>query len=411
MVSITVAFCRLVHTSLKSKNGRFVYLKPNVGAERRILEVANILFDSEVNEISVLSYFNSYQSRPLDSNLDLPASFSLIPQEKLRQPISDVWGSLIRNMQALAGLLLCLAYVDRLSDCEQFRLPGMASFNFHNLIVAIDAWDGRSPITITEGTIFEFMCVLIDQDFENNRETSRRNVSMLSRHGWTLYLPSFSDEDPTAVEIEKVKLISGVPYRNEVRISCLIDAQLNSRVDCPPAAAIQVAIPGDVLHPPYSQFQVRRGKTMFSQQLNSQAATFLFEAKIDGLDHNFRRAAYRSLHRSLWNSRPCRTCSHSMLSCKDFKLPSDCGAFIGLPAEAGEGFDPDGESRGVRIAIYLTEKSVQARWSALTGYVDTFNDLGRDGLFPKYILRSNSCCLSCAVSQAASSPGRWRVIL
>lgn len=414
MMVITVAICRLIHGVLESENGRFSASNNHRIAEKTILETACLFFDVEISEAAVVSYANSYRSRALDDRLEPPASVCFIPRAAA-ETLQEVWLNFLDPSLELAVILLCLSFVDCISKCEDMLLAGSKSIRSHAFAREVIGWNGKSPIRINENTIFEVVLLTI-LGKSPKEESGLKGVSLLSNYGWTVYLPSFSEDDPAMVEVEKIKVVRGVPYRNDVRVRCIKDGPTESGDQ----HAVKIAGTGDVLESlsPNGRVHITRGKTMFSRDADSYATTTIipFMMKFAGMEEHqitVRRTSYYHLHRSLWHTRLTNDCLHR--ENQPFELPLDCEAFIGFPQVTSDG-------RGSRIAICLTEDDAEARWCTLLGKwynwhklnkkaIGSVSDTEQPGRFPGLMLRTNDCCLGCAVGQAANTTGKWIIIL
>jgi hypothetical protein len=203
-------------------------------------------------------------------------------------------------------------------------------------------------------------------------------------------MTSFSDTDPASLTPGIVKITNGVPNRNGVRKSGVVDGLIRG------VGGLSVSKVADEGHSisPRNTFTVERRRTLFSERGDYFAISLLFVTRTEpdapGAQPQFRRTGDRQLHKALWLPMLSASCSHST---KDsLTLSPGCTAVSGYP---------EGPSRQPeeRILIVLTANNEHATWRALLAAAD-LNSQQWASRGEKVLLWTNDCCLPCCPSHS-----------
>jgi hypothetical protein len=399
LIAVILAIALIVHSKLTSHNGRFRLGHPMRASERRVVEAARIFFDEpNIDEKIAWPYINSYRNQSLKASLRPPLSIEIMMKEETPNHHGDIWGGLLYVSRNLAIILLALAHVDNLLQCQDLPIGSFGQIGPQKIVEALEEWDGQTPLTVEDGTWFELLTLLV----VGHGPTPEINyLSLISGHGWSIYMTSFSDADPASLTPGIVKITNGVPYRNGVRKSGVVDGPIRG------IGGVLITKVADEGHSisPRNAFTVERRRTLFSERGDNFAISLLFVTRTESdapeVQPQFRRTGYRELHKALWLPMRSASCSHST---KDsLTLSPGCTAVSGFPE------DPSRRPEE-RILIILTANNEQARWRALLAAAD-LDMRQRVSGGEKVLLRTNDCCLPCAVAQVIRQDGNWTIIL
>jgi hypothetical protein len=399
LTAVIIAIAFIINSKLASHNGRCRIDCIRRTSERRIIEAARIFFDeASLDERTARPFVMAYRDQPLDaSSLKPPLSVEMV-MRKQSSNIFGTWRVSLSIAKSFAMILVALAHVEDIALCQGLRIGSITQIHNQNLVEQLQGWNGQAALVVQEGTWFELLASLF-VGYTSVPELDQ--LSLVSEHGWSIYVNSFSELDPASLTPGVVKITHGVPYRNGVRKNGVIDGPCSLGL----ATSIEKFTVENGSISPRNSFTVTRGKPLFSERGDNFAINLRFVTTTESdtpedVESEHRRTGYRELHRALWQSLLTTNCPHSTK--ESFTLSPGCIAVSGFP-------EMPYSRPEERIVILLTVNSVCARWRALLG-VANLESGGPSKKDDNILLRTNDCCLRCAVTQAAQRDGNWIVI-
>lgn len=178
-------------------------------SKTRIYEAATLLFhDLKLMRKKVDQYVVKYSERPV-SELPIPEVISAMiqswPERGTCMTSEDAasvaeWSRLRQIAMQLSTLILAFAHVTDLHAAS-----GLPLCQFPHLLYGTDlfkqiaTWDGSKPLQIKSDVWFE---LIVQLTIGHTTETSFETTSLISARGWSIFLNTFGDADPSYIGIE-----------------------------------------------------------------------------------------------------------------------------------------------------------------------------------------------------------------
>ena len=225
-------------------------------------------------------------------------------------------------------------------------------------------------------------------------ETTTNRVSLLSDRGWSIYLCTFGDADPSYVDPGFVTIKKGVPCRNGVRKHTVIDGPDQGHLG---------GFSWEVVEKVGDLARLRCMKTIGygHPYCGERRDTFLvsLRLKIERENMHFsRRTGYAELFCALWSVEKTKSCDHPPQDDQAVTLPQRSITVSGIGNEFAARLNQ-------RVIICLTAHNTAARWRVLIVLANARYHTRRK------LLRGKDCCFQCAIDQTASQKGEWFLIL
>jgi hypothetical protein len=183
-------------------------LLPYEVSKTHIYEAATLLFDGlKLTRKKVDQYVVKYSERPM-SELPIPEVISAMiqgwPERGARMPSEAAgsateWPRFRQIAMQLSTLILAFAHVTDLhaaSGLPLCQFPHLLSGT--DLLKQIATWDGSKPLQIKSDVWFE---VIVQLTIGHTTETSFETTSLISARGWSIFLNTFGDADPSYIGI------------------------------------------------------------------------------------------------------------------------------------------------------------------------------------------------------------------
>ena len=291
-------------------------------------------------------------------------------------------------------LIIAFPHVHDLEACAE--LPLLYRYEVlcdHHLTKQLLTWDEKKALGIHESSWVEAIALLMIGHKEKV-ETINNKVSLLSDRGWSIYLCTFGDADPSYVDPGAVAIVKGVPCRNGVRKHTVIDGPDHGHLG---------GFSWEVVENSGEQARLRCMKTIGYGRpyCGERRDTFLVSLRltIDRENVQFsRRTGYAELFCALWAVEKTRACDHPSHNDSSITLPQRCMTVSGMGNEIAARLTQ-------RVIICLTAHNTAARWRALIVMANTRYHSRRK------LLRWRDCCFQCAIDQTASEKGDWFLVL
>ncbi|KAI4149226.1 MAG: hypothetical protein L6R39_002559 [Caloplaca ligustica] len=376
--------------------------------EHRLLQASRFLFDNpQISRREIDSYVAQYQFKALDEHLPIPPAVEASARAfRSRPKFDNQWSILVENAKKLGIFLIALANITNPGDCEDFMFDGRA-FHFmiqHPLFEQLREWNGKDALGISDDAWLQALAVPLLGYQGRVWDLPWGKVCLVSDRGWSAWISTFGDADPSYVREGSITLGRGSPCRNGIWKVGIWDSE-----------------PGRLLSSGDSRRVESCGETTFlrcadkviwespycgeGEDVFVVSARFRLQDRLQkkGLIHRF---GYKTMQKYLWQAQRSISCSHGSRSSKDVKLAVGCATVAGF----GHHLHDTGE----RILIFLTAQNRGARWLALAavpqiGIISDFVETG--GTARRILLRGEDCCYQCVIDQAASRPGMWSIIL
>lgn len=369
----------------------------------RIHEAARFLFDERrITAKTVKPYELMYSGMSLS---DAPVQRDISTMSDTAGfPLDDWQHTLLPCARNLCALILAFAHVSDLEAAAGFPLVDRSDLlDDISFVNQIWAWDGKSQITVHEMQWYELVVAMTIGHTDKMDPTFLERTALVSDRGWSVFLSTFGDADPSFIESGQLSIMPGVPSRNGVRKHMIIDGPVNSIND--------VRIQGlSIDQTGSAALSLRREVVSFGKPLcGERGDSFIVSLRfiiVRNRHRSSRRTGYREMYGALWMAQQSQNCPHATVEIEDTELSPDSGAV------AIQG-DDDPLQREEKVVIYRTAHSTAARWWALATIGTHFRHSKRRyriGL-PAVLLRRKSCCLQCVLAQATIDHPQCLVVL
>ena len=382
--------------------------------EERLLEASRFLFDSShIRRGEVEKFVAQYKSKPLNGELLWPASLAASSRADLSLTSGEIfiqspWFSLCKYSNKIAVFLIALSHVANLEDCEDlmFSSDDLDHMSQHPVVQQLENWSGKTPLYVEDAAWLQALAVPLISHRSYVWDLPWDKICLISDKGWSAWISTLADADPTYTSAGSVRIRKGSPCRKGVWKSGIWDVSqehnrfltsIEKAERCGQTASLRCSEKVN-LETPYCG----EGDDVFLVCARFRLASSATIPK----QKSIYRAGYKHLQHCLWQAKFSRRCSHGSQAGQEITLVMDTATFAGF----GEF-----ESRAIaRIMIHLTAHSIGARWLALATAPHRYNicndsDEGPDQL--KIFLRGNGCCFQCTIDQVAAQPGKWLIIL
>ena len=331
-------------------------------------------------------------------------------------------GAFSRLVLPCSLLILSFSHVSDLQACAALPLV----YGFHSLMfqdylhTTFKQWDWKSPLRIAEDDWLNQICkLLMGIRFRDHPEVTHERTYLFSDFGWSIFLGNIGDFDPSEIDLGMLCIKRGVPFNpktNERKYRILdalpiLDAQ-------PPNCAVESR--GSFI--PRCVYKIAEPTEYFS----SRSQEFWHTCRYDITDSTAEpginypsfslHGGYRHFHRALWRTMQTDPCEHYEEQLGDEEAEK---VELGLDSITAKGFrwtpgdsdqygNMDLEDFNDRICISLVKGNRHARWLAVGSIIgkNRTNTPGR-----QVLLRTQYCCVECAIKTAAEFPHKWLVIL
>jgi hypothetical protein len=394
---------------------------------KRIIQAARLIFGpSATNDKEISDYTAKLSGQPLDSNIEVPRCITtILKRDDAKNHLNPyIWDELIDAARHLSLLILALSNVEDLTKCAE--LPLLRNIGLlSNLPIEREfrCWPGKGNIAVSATDWFQAIACLILENYDQALEIYL-NASLVSEHGWSIYLSSFvqptvsamsRSHDPWLIQSGQVRICKGVPCRKEVRKHFIVDGPDKGKLN---------DFEWMVEEGPGSDATLRCASVVqyASPYYGERQDSFVVTLRLINTDggRNFtRRTGYFELFKSIWCLKHTIRCSHDVSKANTLKLEPGYVTVSGFGDNSAEqtgesqhgsdvSFDVDYETNP-RVMICLTANDPTARWRALISIL-TVAEHG-----PKsrraVLLRGSDCCFQCAVDQVSDIRTKWYVVL
>lgn len=374
--------------------------------QSELLKASRFLFDDpRISQGTVDSYVPYYSSKALNDDLPLPTAFRASSRKRGLSDsiIADGWDILCRELRRCSIYIIAFVHVLNLEDCENLMFSGAAASEIaeHGLAKQLEDWDGHRNLYVSDDAWLQAIAVLLLGQRKRVWDSPWDRVCLVSDRGWSAWIPTFSDEDPTYMKAGCIFIGRGSPCRNGVWKSGVWDMPQQNR--------------SFMTEPQKAEASGQQASLRCAQDVSFEKPfcgegedIFLVYARLkqhhSPHEQKVQRIGYRELQKSLWWAHITNKCRHGAQNVS-IELPLGCATLVGFG-----NYVEDGEER---ILVCLTAESVGARWLALVAFAWTtvLPMSGSDEIAPRLLLRSENCCFQCAIDQAALKPGKSFLIL
>ncbi len=372
--------------------------------EQRLLQASRFLFDNpHITHGQIDIFVKQYIFQAFDEHLQQPPALeaatriTTVPQSTAE----DAWGVICRYARYLSISMLALAHIVNLEDCENLTFAGLAFLETsgHPLAESLRVWNGRDALPIADDAWLQAIAVPLLGHRQRVDNLPWGKICLISDRGWSAWIPTLADMDPSYVRVGSVMFGRGSPCRNGVWKRGIVDITSGGFNDTTEPQKAETC--GQA-----TSLRCAQKVTLDVPYCGEGDDNFLVSARFRtyGLKKSLQRVGYRDLHKCLWRAQLSKGCRHGGRSSADFKLGVGCAAITGFTVHR--------ENIAERILILLTAHSVGARWLGLASipWLDIGDDKEGDAL-RQVLLRSNDCCYQCLIDEAALQAGKWYIIL
>ncbi|KAI1766178.1 hypothetical protein GGR53DRAFT_464580 [Hypoxylon sp. FL1150] len=306
--------------------------------------------------------------------------------------IQSDWEILRSACFEISVLIYAFAHVDNLNECIGLSIVEMVipESHFKRLLTT---WEIGSPLKVTALSCLDIMSKAITGD---RRDPDFHQMSLISKHGWSVFLSSMTENDPGSVRKGAVTVLPGTPclvdvYKHRIledgtgspdESGGILSSGSGSQLSSACLNAISLDLPD--IEEKDDSFVVSRGYV----DNHSSMVTEKY------------RTGYSELYAAQWFSQNTTKCPHACNEQDTVSLPPGCipiygfGDFLPLSLEG-------------QVFIYQTAGNKHARWRALLAIAnikDPKGNNGKDRTYHPVLLKTDETCLQCAVNEAVAYP-------
>lgn len=414
-IRMSLALFRTPHRVSMATSVLFESHFPDSVERWRILDATRILFRGiDIDE----SVINRWIEKNIDGDREtwldrMPTAMSkLLDNQK-----KSIKYAVSRLILPCSLLVLSFSHVSELEACAALPLVyGFHSTMFQDpLYRSFNEWDWKSVLSIVEDDWFNQICkLLMGFRFRDHPEITHERTYLLSDFGWSVFFSNVGDYDPAEIDLGMLCIKKGVPFNPKTgeRKYRILDA-LPIIDDQPPNSVVDDR--GNFI--PRCVYKIAEPTEYFSSRSQEFWRTCRYNVSDSpGGTNFFLHCGYRHLHRALWGTMQTDPCEHCEEDLGDQKLGN---VKLGLDAVTVKGFNwtyrdvdrygnIDIEDLDDRICILLVQGNRHARWLALGGLIGqkVLDAPGR-----QVLLRTDYCCVDCAIKAASQFPHKWLIIL
>lgn len=205
------------------------------------------------------------------------------------------WSKLLSTARYLGIVILAFANVRDLELASGLPLcTSIELLRKHVLAQELLEWNGKHSLCIPEDTWFQAIGLLIaghkmDIDFDS--------TCLISDRGWSLYLSTFGDSDPTHIVPGSVVINRGVPCRNGVWKHRIIDGP---KKGVESSSWIIKHTDGEDISLQNPSL-IAYDRPLIGETHDSFIISLRMVTRLDGV-LQLRRTGYRQLHGALWTT-------------------------------------------------------------------------------------------------------------
>ena len=231
-----------------------------------------------------------------------------------------------------------------------------------------------------------------------NTHFDSSTTALVSDRGWSVYLSTVADADPSYVEQSMVVVQRGVPCRGTVYKHYISDGP--KQVDQRPSRVLYRC--GENVNFDSTTAASTVTRPMIGEGPDTFLVTLAIRSGRDQLSPS-RYTGHRELCAATWGTNHTLSCDHSKMGQKRWKLPPNC---VAVSSGNMEGIHVD-----ERVIVCLTAGNAAARWRALLSLAFSRDRRRDDGSQIPTMIRREDCCYSCAVDQCLRLQKQWYLIL
>ena len=384
----------------------------------RILAAAKILFagiTENIDTAAVNSYMEFHSEGPLNE-ASLPNSCTAYLKRLPHKPIKERPAKhYIRRILHIASLVFLLAHVAELEKCAEMpiRLLNGISELQPSLTRAVEF--PMEGLLIDSGCILQAMHSLLSSTILASSQTSSRLPFLTSDFGWSIFLDTIGNKDPSSIRRDLVHIQKGTPTNSKTseRKTRLRDGIVQAYNSCPHKSRL---IRGRE-YLPRSSAQTLNWAEYWSSRANEMELLIHFQVKPSpewsqyASSETFHESTgYTQMYYMLWQTFSTEACGHEANTAAiSTKLGPDAVSVLGWNIP---GKDIDLAQVAERIIILLTRGDTGVRWSAIKQMIMSFRNpaMAKWGI-REILVRGETCCDQCALEQTAVRTGKWVLIL
>lgn len=158
--------------------------------ESAVLRAARMLFDQKLDKSAIYDYVQLFHG--IGPLIIPPKSFGAILKEC--SDSNKVWDRIQFQAVQLASTIIAFSHVADLDDAADFPITTTAPVVMADFYDSVYNWDGESPILVENDAFFELVALHMLGD---TGETDFSNVCLLSDRGWSMFITTLCDVDPS----------------------------------------------------------------------------------------------------------------------------------------------------------------------------------------------------------------------
>jgi hypothetical protein len=275
-------------------------------------------------------------------------------------------------------------------------------------------WDGQKPIDMPSDMWFSrIIHMLVGQTSGKVSVGSGNRLFLISERGWSLFYSNMGDNDPSTVNCESLSIKRGVPtnIRTKERRYQISDAPRIQPPAPPKGPAPSPWIVEEAgSYIPRCFTPVTKRTEHYTSRSNDFWLAIRYDVKEtwpEGVKTYSIYASPRQFHEALWGVVKTTNFTHLSEVVESIELD------LGVVTVKGFAWTAEMFTKNHRICVCLVKGDSRARWLAISGIIRDTDEAENipKGLSRQIMLRSEKCCVRCAVQSGSVKDGNWLVIL
>lgn len=199
--------------------------------ERRLLEASSFLFDNtRISRGEINIFVTHYSGSRLDSSLPRPPAFEAAARANFawEDPAATAahgWHMICHCVRRLGILLIALAHVVNLEDCEGLMIAGtsLVDIDEHPLVQQLEVWNGKDALGVADDAWLQALAIPLIGHRQRVWGLDWRKLCLISDRGWRAWISTFGDLDPALTPAGSIHVGRGSPCRSGVWKTYIFD--------------------------------------------------------------------------------------------------------------------------------------------------------------------------------------------
>ncbi|KAL9607079.1 MAG: hypothetical protein Q9167_007972 [Letrouitia subvulpina] len=352
-------------------------------------DFAEIIGRAEISDINV--YLEMVKDRSISDSIHLTSIGTYLNKYKTGNHV----------IMDLIGQLLTFAHASNVRELGMLPITQRNSYQYlTGLFHALKWSDSNATCTfkIRQRYFFDNVCAMIESEAQEQSGYRSSQVQRLvcSDFGWSVIIGNAGDVDPGEVDPFLFCVKKGVPTHTKTgeRRKYIVDGPRWST-----SSSVKVIDNGGGTFVPRCLMPVSQRVEYYSVRSEAFLLSIRFQIEeLPGSESLVTSCGYGAFHEALSSALVTKTCGHPI---KDLDVLTPLGPEVATTV--GWSWATIDEDKLPRICISLVKGDSRARWLALAH--------ASENPYWGTVLRSNDCCIECALQATTAMEGKWILIL